>query len=244
MIDVALLPSHIDPARLATSQVVVLDVLRATSTIVTALANRAREVRLFANLDAARAAKTALPAPVLLAGERQCLKPDDFDLGNSPAEFAVHKVGNATILLATTNGTVAATAVQAAPTIFIASLLNSTATAKALLADLHTTNTLLVCSGTNGQIAQEDILGAGSILFQLMQQTYNPGLPFTDTAWIAYHAFAAAKPRLPAALRLGAGGINLIEAGLEDDIDACAQLDSLPLIVNLSPNPLRALLSP
>ena len=240
MIDVVFLPSQMDAGRLPGAQVVVLDILRATSTIVTALANRAKEVRLFADIESAVAAKGGVVGPVLLAGERGCVKVEGFDCGNSPAEYAVHKVGNATILLTTTNGTVAAVAAQAARRMLIGSLLNSAATAKALLKEINATDTLLVCAGTNGQVSCEDIIGAGAILFQIMQQTYNPSLPFTDRAWIAYHAFAGVRQKLGAALRLGAGGINLIEAGLEDDIDLCAQLDAVPVVVGLEREPLRA----
>src|SRR3954471_18880049 len=150
------------------AQVVILDVLRATSTIATTLAAGAREVRLFDSLDAARTARAQFPkaaGPVLLAGESQCLRPPDFDLGNSPREHVTEKVGNATILLATTNGTRAAARARdaGAKTIFAASLLNATATADALIPHLDTTHTILLCAGTNGQIAQEDVIGAGAV---------------------------------------------------------------------------------
>jgi phosphosulfolactate phosphohydrolase-like enzyme len=68
----------------------------------------------------------------------------------------------------------------------------------------------------------------------LLQATYRTDLAFTDTAWMAYHTFAAVRQRLPAALRLGQGGINVIEAGLEDDIDFCARLDAVPLVARIS----------
>jgi 2-phosphosulfolactate phosphatase len=248
MIDVLLTPSDHPriEAILPQSQVVILDVLRATSTIVTTLHAGAKEVRLFDSLDAARSAKSEWPpaqGPVALAGEKSCLKPGDFDLGNSPREHVTHKVGNATVLLATTNGTRAAVRVQAAARLYAASLLNAAATAKALLPQIESLHTLLVCAGTNGALALEDVIGAGAILFSLLQTTYRTDLAFTDSAWLAYHAFAAVRQRLPAALRLGAGGINVIEAGLEEDIDACALLDSVPLVATVHTDPLRVLKS-
>src|SRR6185295_5022981 len=144
----------------------------------------AKEVRLFDSLDSARAAKAQFPktaGPVLLAGESQCLRPSDFDLGNSPREHVTEKVGNATIFLATTNGTRAANRAQqaGAKQIFAASLLNATATATALVPQLDTTHTYLLCTGTNGQIAQEEVIGAGAILFALLQKTYRTDPPFT-----------------------------------------------------------------
>jgi 2-phosphosulfolactate phosphatase len=245
MIDVLLSPEDLIAAEalLPQSQVVVLDVLRATSTIITTLQAGARDVLLFDNLDAARAAKGGgtIPIPVLLAGETSCLKPADFDLGNSPREHVTEKVGGATILLSTTNGTRAAHRARAAKKIFIGSLLNAGATAEALLPELDGGHTLFICAGTNGKLALEDAMGAGAILFNLLQTTYRADLPFTDRAWLAYHAFAAVKPRLGAALRLGVGGLNVIEAGLEDDIDHCAQLDAMPIVATVNNETLRVM---
>jgi 2-phosphosulfolactate phosphatase len=240
MITVLFKPADLTDATGA--QVVIVDVLRATSTIVTALAAGAREVRLFDSLDAARAARAQFPPPVILAGEAQCLRPPDFDLGNSPREHTTEKVGNATVLLATTNGTRAAVRARdaGATTLFAAALLNASATAQALLPRLDSGHTFLVCAGTNGQISLEDVIGAGAILFALLQTTYRTDLPFTDTAWIAYHAFAAVRTRLPAALKLGQGGINVINAGLDDDIAHCSRLDALPVPVMIDPASLVA----
>ena len=243
MIDVVFLPALLDRSVLPRAQVVVFDVLRATSSIVTALAHGAQEVRLFGTIEEATGARAGLPAPVLLAGERKCIKPAGFDMGNSPAEFAGAAVRDATICLTTTNGTVAALAARGAQKMFVGSLLNAEATARALAQNVNALDTLLLCAGTEGRISSEDVLGAGAVLFALLQLTYRTDLPFTDSAWIAYHAFAAARARLPAALRLGQGGVNLIRANLESDIDLCAALDCHPLAVTLLPEPLRAMLA-
>ncbi len=176
---------------------------------------------------------------MVLAGEKSCLKPGDFYLGNSPREFLSEKVGGATVLLATTNGTRAAAKARVARKMFAGSLLNAGATAEALLAEVDTLHTIFVCAGTDGKLALEDVIGAGAILFALMQTTYRVDLPFTDGAWLAYHAFAGVRTRLGAALRLGAGGLNIIEAGLEEDIDFCARLDAMPLVAAIDPQTLR-----
>ena len=241
MIDVVLLPGMLNELILPQSQVVVFDVLRASSTIVTALSNGAREVRLFSDVDAVLHARSSVPPPVLSAGERECVIVPGFDLGNSPAEYETHRVGGASVLLSTTNGTRAVVAAQAAADIFIGSLLNAQATAEALQPQLDHLHTLLVLAGTDGQIAQEDVIGAGAVLWHLLGGTYRIDLPYTDTAWMAYHCFASVRERLGAALRLGAGGINLIEGGFEEDIDLCAQLNSRPLAVRVQKHPLRAI---
>jgi len=232
MIDVILSPAELAGRELGGAQVVVLDVLRATSTIVTALANGARDVVMFGTLDEARTAKASgrFKVPVVLAGESNCLRPADFDLGNSPREFVTEKIGGATILLATTNGTRAAVAAKAARRMLMGSLLNAGATAEALAAEIGEGDTILVCAGTNGALAFEDVVGAGAILWGILRTTYRADLPFTDKAWLAYHAYSGVKNLLPAALRLGAGGINVMEAGLEEDIDHCARLDAMPVL--------------
>ncbi len=244
MIDVVLLPAMLNEMLLPQSQVVVFDVLRASSTIVTALHNGAREVRLFSDVDAVLHARGHVPPPVLSAGERGCVMVPGFDLGNSPAEYQTHRVGGASVLLSTTNGTRAVVAAQAAADIFIGSLLNAQATAEALNGQLDHLHTLMVLAGTDGRISQEDVIGAGAVLWHLLGGTYRIDLPYTDTAWMAYHCFASVRERLGAALRLGAGGINIIESGLEDDIDLCSQLNSMPLAVRVQKNPLRALAVP
>ncbi len=241
MIDVVLGPWLLDRAKLAEAQVVVLDVLRATSTMVTALGNGAKEIHLFETPDQALVAKAGIAPPIVLGGERGCVKMPGFDVGNSPAEYVTEKVGGSTILMTTTNGTRALLAVQEARRVLVGSLLNATATAEALLAELDKGDTFILCAGTEGQIAIEDVIGAGAILWQLLQKTYSTALPFTDTAWIAYQTFAAVKPRLGAGLRLGRGAINLIEAGLEDDIDWCAKMDSRPMVAEFHNNPARVI---
>ena len=241
MIDVVLTPAQLADRDLANAQVVILDILRASTTIVAALASGAREVRLFDSVDSARAARTAWPSagnfgPVVLGGERQCVKVEGFDLGNSPREYQTHAVGGATVLLSTTNGTRAAIAARdrGAQQIYVGSLLNATATAKALAEEIQTRDTVLLCAGTLGQPSCEDLIGAGAILFSLLGHTYRADLPFSDLAWVAYHTFTAVRPRLGAALRLGQGGINVIEAGLEDDIDVCAAIDACDLVVEVT----------
>lgn len=246
MIDVALTPADLPRLDLTRAQVVVLDILRASTTIVTALANGARAVHLLDSHETATAARDAHRAaklgPAILGGEKNCLKVPGFDAGNSPREYQTERVGGTTVFLATTNGTRAAVAAQnaGAQRIFVGSLLNAAATATALVEEITTRDTILLCSGTVGRPSAEDVIGAGAILFSILGQTYRPDLPFSDLAWVAYHTFSAVRPRLPAALRLGAGGINVIDAGLEDDIDACAALDTKPIVVHVTPNPLRA----
>ena len=246
MIDVVLTPRDLCRVEgvLAQSQVVVLDVLRATSTMVAGLNAGAREVRLFDSLDAARDARRSWSGagPVVLAGESACLKPGNFDLGNSPREHVTEKVGGATVLLATTNGTRAAVRANGARRMFAGCLLNAAATAGALVPGVEAGPTILVCAGTNGGLALEDVIGAGAILFAMMQTTYRTDLGFTDSAWLAYHTVAW-KCDVEAIwqhcgwVREKAG---VLESGeLEEDLDFYARLDET-IVVGIKTEPLRA----
>src|SRR5262245_24755418 len=156
-VEVVPLPSQLQPEHLRNRSVVVFDVLRATTSIIAALANGADRIVVFESLDAARhAAAQAQDSsrPVLLCGESNCLKPPGFDLGNSPGDFARDVVRAKTIYLSTTNGTRAIGAARrAAGALFAAALVNASATA-AQLARLGRDVTLL-CAGTKGQVAPE-----------------------------------------------------------------------------------------
>src|SRR5882672_3631736 len=144
---------------------VVFDVLRATSTFVTALHNGAKEIIPVAEISEALEIKKARPE-VLLGGERDGVRISadgiDFDLGNSPREYTPGKVHGKTIVSTTTNGTRALRACANAQTILAASFLNLTATAQ-FIRQQNFANVLLVCAGTGENTALEDVLGAGAL---------------------------------------------------------------------------------
>ncbi|MTI80224.1 MAG: 2-phosphosulfolactate phosphatase [Firmicutes bacterium] len=144
---------------------VVLDVLRATTTITTALKNGCREVIPVADVDEAR--KLGDDPNVLLCGERSAVKLPGFNLGNSPLEFNCDTVSGKTVVLTTTNGTGAIKmAAKKSGTVVIGSLLNSKAVAKKLLQ--FNGDILLVCSGTRGNFSMEDTLAAGFIVKEFL----------------------------------------------------------------------------
>ena len=147
---------------------VVFDVLRATSTIVTALHNGAKAVIPVAEISEALAIRQKQPG-VLLGGERDGVRiragqtgGGDFDLGNSPREYTPEKVHGKTIVSTTTNGTRALRACAGAQTVLAASFLNLTATAQ-FIRQLQPAQILLVCAGTRENVADEDVLAAGAL---------------------------------------------------------------------------------
>jgi 2-phosphosulfolactate phosphatase len=211
-----------DPAR----DVVVLDVLRATSTIASALASGASGVEPSGTLDEVRARARAVGA--LLGGEREGLRPEGFDLGNSPCEYDARCAGRL-IVLSTTNGTQAVLAARGSRRILAGSLLNAEATARSLV-DGGAQDVLLLCSGSRGRVAADDVVAAGCLAGHLaLRAGAEPG----DGARVAAALFDAWRHDLPGLLRRSVSGRRLLSVGLERDILDCARVDALPLVVEL-----------
>jgi len=154
---------------------VVLDVLRATSTFVTALHNGAKAIVPVSEIAEALAIRQKQP-DVLLGGERDGVRIRaaqtggiDFDLGNSPREYTPEKVRGKTIVSTTTNGTRALRACAGAKTTLAAAFLNLSATAK-FIRQLEAAQILLVCAGTHENMAPEDVLAAGALCEMLVNE--------------------------------------------------------------------------
>lgn len=214
---------------------VIIDVLRASTTIVTALANGAERVVPVADVEAAcRLASAAGPA-ALIGGERGGVRIEGFDLGNSPFEYSADRVGGRTIVITTSNGTAALAASRGAREILIGAIVNRTAVADAIrrLAgageDVH-----LVCGGTDGLVSAEDVLAAGAILDAAGADSAGELLDASARDALASFRRIAANGDVPAALvaefRRSPGGVNLVALGMEADIPAAAAIDTLPLV--------------
>lgn len=223
-VEVVLLPRDLRPDQVSGRAVVVLDVLRATTTMVAALAAGVSEIRIFSELEEAKTAARACTAPHLLCGERHAVKPPGFDLGNSPGAFTSDLHRGQILFMSTTNGTRAILATAGSGSSFVAALANADAAAEALIeTGLDVT---LLCAGTEGCAATEDILGAGAVIEALQART-DVELA-SDAAWIARRLFLAERGDLNAALRASRGGHNVMSAGLSEDIAFSANLSSIP----------------
>ncbi len=240
---VHLLPSHFEPGELQGGVAVVIDVLRATSTIIHALAAGADAVVPCGEIDEARRlAEGRPPGTVLLGGERGGLKISGFHLGNSPAEYSRETVAHKTVVFTTTNGTRALLRAQEARRVLIGALSNVGAIVE-LLAE-ETGPVHLVCAGTEGRITLEDVLCAGAIAhwLDLAASEADPG---DDVTQLALSLFAscgheydrAHEDRVLAILRQGRGGRNLIECGMEADIAVCAEENKFDIVPELSRAP-------
>ena len=235
--EVMLTPADLETLRrrkLGGAVCVVFDVLRATTSMVTALGNGAEAIEPVQEIEAALAARRARPE-VLLAGERQGLRIDasltggvEFDLGNSPREFTAERVRGRRIVMTTTNGTRALRACQGARTVLVGSFLNLGAIARWLL-DRVPRELVIVCSGTFEELALEDALAAGA-LWEAVASVYGEGR-VTDAVAVAGAAWQMARDDLPAALARARNGRRLLsQPELRDDVAFCAQRDTLPFV--------------
>lgn len=223
-IDVALVPSlELDRAR---SICVVVDVLRASSSIVTLIERGATPVIAAASIENARALHERLPG-YLLCGEKDGVPPAGFDYGNSPAEFSRLDLEGRGAILATSNGTRMLAALAKAPAVLVGCLLNRTATAEAalLVAREAGLDIAAVCPAAYGEstFVLEDALGAGAIIDACL--TADASVEATDAARFAAAAFVTAARDLPAAVASAYHARELSEAGFAEDVSYCARLD-------------------
>ena len=203
---------------------IVVDVLRATSTIVQALASGYRRVLCCAEVEEARSLRSARGEGVL-AGERYCVRIPGFDLGNSPREFT--NPDGETVILTTTNGTRAiVTAAARCERVLAGSLLNLGAVVGA--AREAGGDVAIICAGVQGEFAMDDAYCAGRLAEAL-------GGEATDAAEAAMRisrSFASAEEGLAASQ----SARNLVEGGLADDIAWCAResvCDVVPRFVGM-----------
>jgi 2-phosphosulfolactate phosphatase len=223
---------------------VVIDILRATSTIVTALGNGAVGIVPVETIEEALAWRKRSP-PILLAGERDGVRISaaltgsiEFDLGNSPREFSEGVVGGRRIVMTTTNGTRALKACAHAQAVVAASLLNLHATA-AFLRETDPQHLLLICSGTFDEASYEDTLAAGALCELLYSAVESSGV--ADSALMARELFQEAQTDLPGALALARNGRRLLaRPELRDDVAFCARRDFLSLVAEMRNGELRA----
>lgn len=208
----------LDGARLRASACAVIDVIRATSTIVTALAHGASGVRPVASVDEALALKEKYPA-VLLAGERGGQALPEFDLDNSPEDFTTGRVEGRRIILTTTNGTQALAACNGARAVVTASLLNLDAVAARLLK--IGPPWIIVCAGRDGEFGMDDAVAAGALAEALGREHGLVSL------------YRSVRNELEATLLRSGAGRELLRVGLDKDVPFCANLNLFSIVPTL-----------
>lgn len=230
-LDVLLGESTPAPSEVAGRVVVVIDVLRASTVMVQALANGAKAIVPFAEVEeVVAAAQRYSRDEVRLAGERRSLPIAGFDVGNSPQSMTDGLVGGRTVLMTTTNGTLALLSTHGAQTVYVAGFVNLSATVARVVARVRAgANVLVVCAGQDRRFALEDAACAGALVQEVARA--RRGLVLGDAARVARQLagrYAANAGRLT---RDAQHAQALVDAGFADDVQYCLTRDSIPLVV-------------
>jgi len=208
--------------------VVVFDVLRATTTMLSALAAGAIEIRLFGDVDDCRLAGLAFAGPRILCGERRALPPPGFDLGNSPGDFTAERCRGRTLFMTTTNGTAAVLAAREAAEVLIGAVANRSAVAQRLR--ITGRDATLLCAGQRGDLALEDLIGCGAVLDRLPAESVELA---NDASAASLHLYRQFSGDLANVFRTCRGARTELLQGLSADIDFCAVVDRYVVIGRL-----------
>lgn len=207
---------------------VVADVLRATSTIVTALANGCKCVIPVAEVDEALQAAARLPREqIVLGGERKGKRIDGFDFGNSPRDYTAESIGGKTVITTTTNGTKALVNVGRAKKSLVLSFLNMTAVADHVLSCNE--DIVLVAAGIYGEFSLEDSVCCGLLLHQLVGATPDQ-FDLDNNASSVLTLARKYNGRIYELLHGSPHGKFLCKINYSSDLAVCARVDSLPIV--------------
>jgi 2-phosphosulfolactate phosphatase len=228
--------SHVTPETFAGGGVVVIDTLRASVTITTALFHGATHVVPALTVENAlriRAAGFGAGEQPLLGGERGGVLIPGFDLDNSPRAYTPQRVKNRTVIFTTANGTAALLQSRLAARVFVGSFVNLSAIVQAVAEDPRPVH--LLCCGTRDEVGLDDILPAGAMVERLVARGRN--LASDDSARVALLAWHAAQARgLRSVMADSRGGRGLARLGLDADLDTCTAIDSMPIVPVFDPS--------
>ena len=223
---VALVPDLIDPDPAGACAVV--DVIRASTTLIELAGAGDPEVWLATDHAAARAAAARLGPGTLLGGEEGGLRPEGYDFGNSPREAAAGAYAGRRVVFVTTNGTNALRRWSAARRTFVGALRNRDAVARRLVETEAAGGSLtVVCAGKEGTLALDDVYAAGAIVSRILE--LRPETELDETATVALRV-TRAQPDAEAALAESQSAQALVGVGLWDDVPYCAALDVSPAV--------------
>jgi len=237
-INIHFAPSTVDELWFTGKTTVVIDVLRATSTIVTALHNGAKEIIPVASVEfAVKVSGGMFGGFTLLGGERNTKKIEGFALGNSPLEYTTDLVSGKSIILFTTNGTKAIVKAKFSQNLLICSYLNLNAVAAKIVTmgnDIE-----ILCSGRNNSFSLEDACCSGKLVSEISKLKEDAILSDTARAGIALNkSFGKSLYKMLADTEHGK---LLIENGFEEDIKYCSKLNIIEIIPHFSGNVIKLL---
>lgn len=206
------------------SRTIVIDVLRASSVIITALHNGAEWVLPVAEIQNAWERKKENPEAIL-GGERDAIKITGFDNGNSPLEYTAEKVAGRGVILTTTNGTKALGNAVDAEQVLIGAIINLTAVVKYLADEEKPVH--LFCAGTRGEFSMDDFLCAGGIISQLGDLKE---IELDDISLLAKNTWENAKNDIQGYLSACKHYNTLLNNGFGRDLEYCLKQDRLQIV--------------
>ena len=237
-LDVLFSPVQADELFFTGKTTVVIDVLRASSTIITALTNGAKEIVPVGTVEfAVKVSGGIFGGQTLLGGERNTKKIEGFALGNSPSEYTKDIVNGKSIVFYSTNGSRAIVKAKYSANLFVCSFNNL----KTLAKHLRKLNedVIILCAGNNNFFSLEDSVCAGMLINELMTGTKKAEL--TDASTSALALFKSFGKNIFKMLSEADHGQLLITNGFEEDLKTCAELDSTDVIPFYSGNVLKVL---
>jgi len=235
--DLYFTPQQTDELSLRDRIVVVIDVLRASTTIASALRNGAKEVIPVSSVE--RAVKISghlFGDVILLGGERNGKMIQGFSLGNSPAEYTEERVKGKSIIFSSTNGSHAIERARFAQTLLVCGFVNISAVVNELR--LLKSDFVVVCSGSDGKFSIEDSVCAGLLLHRLIEG-HAADLALSDAANAAVLLFKAHSRNILKMVKGSEHGKYLAEIGFGDDLKTCAEIDSIPVLPQMIENVIR-----
>ncbi len=226
-INVLLSPLNADELFFTGKTTVVIDVLRATTTITACLAHGAKELIPVDSIEfAMKVSGNAFGGQTILGGERNTKKIEGFTLGNSPIEYTSENVAGKSIIFFTTNGTKAIVRAKFSEHLLLCSFNNLNAVAQYLLQLNNDVN--ILCAGSNGMFCVEDTVCAGMLIKAMTKM--NSELEIADAGKASVILNDNYGDSTINILKDCEHGVKLISNGFEDDVEYCAQLDTTNII--------------
>jgi len=222
-IDMIICGDYVTTEAVRNATVIVVDVLRATSVIITALNNGAKSVVPVTSVEEALSTKKKLES-VVLGGERRAQKIEGFDLSNSPLEYKSEVIHDRNVVITTTNGTKAISKSSAANKVYIGGLLNAKAVSSKAIKNEK--DIIIVNAGTNGVFSMDDFITGGAIIDEILSEQEYELTDIAKTALVIYRSHKDIKSYVKEAAHYKI----LVDLGLEEDIDYCLQKDLFNIV--------------
>nr|WP_245301106.1 2-phosphosulfolactate phosphatase family protein [Thermoanaerobacterium butyriciformans] len=206
--------------------VVVIDTLRATSVITTALVNGAKEIIPVVDIEDAINISGHLERDmILLGGERNAVKIEGFDLSNSPLEYSEDVVKGKTIIITTTNGTRALKKASSSDDVVVGCLLNVTSVADYIYKENK--DVVIICAGTEGKFSIDDIITAGAILDRLEKLSPYESDDLSKASYFLYKSF---QDNILNIMKYGYHLNRIEKLGFHEDVEFCTTIDKFSVV--------------